>query len=407
MKQSFEQETRSIENETSGKSPFEKRTEYAVHLSASKENVQRKLRSLKYVFAEEQYRQAERTGTSRLKFSDFVMKYTDEPGLFWELSELIRSRRNESAARIGVSSLRERFVLDLDAEYREGGLERAIEFADDFFCDIDSDLESEHRDGPKRAGQIEYGYPVLDDAGERYIPLHYPFPTKGRTGEDFGYERSLRELAKNVVEDGIYADYVRSHTWMTDKSRSERYGFRNVAIKDFDPSDGSQVWGQFVLKNGELNEKAVRYLFEHGEPREKVATDRMNLRDLIYRYYPEKRGQEVVLQVGNAVPKTEITGFMEAEARFLESYDEKEPDEIFDWMRKERVWPFVMPSEIGKDMIAFVVRSKDEGKSSEEVASSDEWKRLTAKVQNLWERYDGAVDGESVVIRIPEMSERI
>ena len=109
-------------------------------------------------------------------------------------------------------------------------------------------------------------------------------------------KESLVKLAETIVDRYPHAKAVVGHSWLMDTPLAKRLGF--TVPKDVEtPQVGMSVWYQFIDKNGQIDAKKVRELFEKGEPPHRARLGFILTEEFLRRYLPpERRGREIVLK---------------------------------------------------------------------------------------------------------------
>ncbi|MEI8344429.1 MAG: hypothetical protein WCF93_05800 [Candidatus Moraniibacteriota bacterium] len=405
MKNLFEQEPAlpSCEKQDQQKDPrIEKIVAEVLEMAKQKEMPTQRLRVLEYVYAQEVYlKKVIQDNPELLAFSGVILENTEDNFKFWDLPEVRRllPLMNDSANKVQIEK-KTLFAKGLDESYATGGLVGALEFAEDFFRDADTAHILGDAPEESRAGVIYFKEPELKDNGKSVVALHY-ISVPEQEGR-LSYEESLRILAEKLVAQGRYVDYIQRKTWMADMEKSVEYGFQKVSRKNFDSANGLRVWGQFLSKDGQLNAEAVKYFFENGEPKYKETIARMDLADLIARYLPEKRGQEIEFEKTSPQELQEQEQVAEMKKETAKNFNDMDFEQYLTWLRQSKVWESVLESEEGRRLFEQLRIHKNQGLKFADLQNMQELEVASDKIDSFIEQYFKNYEKEKVRVKIPE-----
>ncbi len=105
-------------------------------------------------------------------------------------------------------------------------------------------------------------------AGEKYLSIHFPdlYKQKIQNGEieNVFSLNSLQRLAEEISTKYSEVKSIHAVSWLLGSPIGKRLGFRTFPVSVF--QRGAPFWGQFVTKNGNIDEARAQQFLETGKP---------------------------------------------------------------------------------------------------------------------------------------------
>ena len=98
-------------------------------------------------------------------------------------------------------------------------------------------------------------------------------------------KESLRLLAEHFSKLEIVPNRILVKSWlMGNDALRKKIGFKKISEQDFDSKRGSEIWGQFIDKDGNLKRKELEFLFKNNHLRYKLTKAGLPFEEFIQKY---------------------------------------------------------------------------------------------------------------------------
>ena len=225
------------------------------------------------------------------------------------------------------------------------------------------------------------------DIHDQFIQIHFEDFYKNKDAS-FDLEKindSLRELAKQIAQKYPQARAVIGISWLLEHPLVSYLEFKTVPDYKVYQNDFS-TWAQFVDRNGQINQKRLDYLKEHGRPPYRSTLGYIPVEDFLQKYLPEEMKKEVKLKILNPAWK-EKRQRITVEAAALKkdlSGHAAPPANLDRHLNKEYPQLMELFRSTGVNQEAVEMARGAYGKSMEELDSSNIFRPLEEKLKEYF-----------------------
>lgn len=225
------------------------------------------------------------------------------------------------------------------------------------------------------------------DAHDQFVQIHFEDFYKNKDAS-FDLEKindSLRELAKQIAQKYPQARAVIGLSWLLEHPLVSYLDFKIAPEYKVYQNDFS-TWAQFIDRNGQINQKRLDYLKEHGRPPYRSMLGYIPIEDFLQRYLPEEMKKEVKLKVLNPIWKEKrqrITVEAAALKKDLSGHIAP-PDDLEGHLNKEYPQMMELFKNSGVDQQAVEIARGAYGQSIEELDLSNIFHPLEQKLKEYF-----------------------
>lgn len=237
----------------------------------------------------------------QLRFADRKWREGEGKSTFTEALDAVSTLVSDAQAQAHMADDPERAgaawretaerIEDLHAEGAPGWASEAAGLLEKWTKDVPDPLESLESVGMLKfnfkTGETEleaYGIGPKDPVVEIHVSEAFRHPETPFTPQ--GFKEALAALSEKISRQYPQAKAVVGQSWLFDRPLGKALGFTVVEDADI-PQDSKDVWFQFIDKDGRIDEKRAKALFENGEPPYRSKLGFMPAEEFLRRYPPK------------------------------------------------------------------------------------------------------------------------
>ena len=130
--------------------------------------------------------------------------------------------------------------------------------------------------------------------GDWFVEIHIEPSEKDKIGgqketnkeSNISVSKALQIIAERINNDFPDSKAIVAHSWILDSKIAEEVGFKIVS-KDKKISSRLDFWGQFVNKDGSINEKRANEFLKTGRPHHLTKLGYIPVKDFLEKYLPK------------------------------------------------------------------------------------------------------------------------
>lgn len=313
----------------------------------------------------------------------FLSKYTP---IALELEHQYENRINNEFDKKECDLFKQRVLEKISLLYKKdykNWIPKSIQLMKDEIKKLGPRNEEKKRSERRKdrmIGLIEFG--IEDDLGKLtsnsemkdlpYLSIHFQDfykQNKDKVESLFFVENSLKELALKIVNEYPETKAVIGESWLMDTPVAKRIGF-SILEKNLKKELGNQFWGQFINKDGQIDDKRISGFLKTGKPPYKVRVGIMMVEDFLKKYLPEDKKGKIILKDFNREFNEEFKKEGKVFYESIEKWDKITVGDIDKILSGSKIINDFLNTEEGKGFDLLLKDLKKENKQKEELKNN-------------------------------------